>query len=95
MLQKIGLNDERLLITGASGGVGSAAIQLAKRRGVHVTAMTSADKAEAIRSLGADRTVSREDRFLDHREVHQIHELHQLVICSVYETCNHHPSRRH
>lgn len=63
MLQKIGLNDERVLITGASGGVGSAAIQLAKRRGAHVTAMTSADKAEAIRSLGADKTLSRDDPF--------------------------------
>lgn len=63
MLQKIGLNGEHVLITGASGGVGSAAIQLAKRRGAHVTAMTSADKAEAIRSLGADETVDRDDPF--------------------------------
>jgi NADPH:quinone reductase-like Zn-dependent oxidoreductase len=63
MLQKVGLNDERVLVTGASGGVGFAAIQLAKRRGAHVTAMTSADKAKAIRSLGADKTLSRDDPF--------------------------------
>jgi len=63
MLQKIGLNDERVLVTGASGGVGSAAIQLAKRRGAHVTAMTSVDKTKAIRSLGADKTLSRDDPF--------------------------------
>ena len=63
MLQKVGLNEERVLVTGASGGVGFAAIQLAKRRGAHVTAMTSADKAKAIRSLGADKTLSRDDPF--------------------------------
>jgi len=61
MLQRIVLGGERVLITGASGGVGSAAIQLAKRRGAHITAMTSADKAAAIRSLGADGTVGRDD----------------------------------
>lgn len=61
MLQKIALGAERVLITGASGGVGLAAVQLAKRRGAHVTAMTRADKAEAIRALGADATLGREE----------------------------------
>ncbi|NEV63974.1 alcohol dehydrogenase family protein [Thiorhodococcus minor] len=60
MLQKIALGAERVLITGASGGVGLAAVQLAKRRGAAVTAMTSADKAEALRALGADATISRD-----------------------------------
>ena len=63
MLQRIGLKDERVLITGASGGVGSAAIQLAKRRGARITAMTSADKADDVRALGADETVGRDDVF--------------------------------
>jgi NADPH:quinone reductase-like Zn-dependent oxidoreductase len=49
-----------VLITGASGGVGSAAIQLAKRRGAHVTAVTTAAKAEALRELGADETIDRD-----------------------------------
>lgn len=57
MLQRIGLQGERVLITGASGGVGSAAVQLAKRRGAHVTAMTGGGKAAAIRALGADDTI--------------------------------------
>lgn len=61
MLQRIDLGAERVLITGASGGVGSAAVQLAKRRGAHITAMTEPAKAEAIRSLGADATVGRDD----------------------------------
>jgi NADPH:quinone reductase-like Zn-dependent oxidoreductase len=61
MLQKIELGAERVLITGASGGVGVAAVQLAKRRGAHITAMTGADKAEVIRSLGVDSTITRDE----------------------------------
>jgi NADPH:quinone reductase-like Zn-dependent oxidoreductase len=51
---------ERVLITGASGGVGSAAVQLAKARGAKVWAVTSSDKSDALRKLGADETISRE-----------------------------------
>lgn len=50
---------ERVLITGASGGVGSAAVQLAKRRGAEVTAMAADAKAESVRSLGASQVVPR------------------------------------
>ncbi len=60
MIQRAALGAERVLITGASGGVGSAAIQLAKRRGAHVTALTSASKAEQLRALGADATLDRD-----------------------------------
>lgn len=52
---------ERVLVTGASGGVGSAAVQLAKRRGAEVIAITAASKAEAIKALGADSTIGRSD----------------------------------
>lgn len=61
MIQRAGLGAERVLITGASGGVGSAAVQLAKRRGAHVTAMTSPAKADDLRALGADAILGRED----------------------------------
>ncbi|MDP5086956.1 MAG: alcohol dehydrogenase family protein [Yoonia sp.] len=50
---------DTVLITGASGGVGSAAIQLAKARGAKVIAVTSASKAQALRDLGAERTIDR------------------------------------
>jgi NADPH:quinone reductase-like Zn-dependent oxidoreductase len=56
----VGPND-RILITGASGGVGSAAVQLAKLRGAEVIAVASAGKAEAVRELGADRVIHRGD----------------------------------
>ena len=55
MLHRADLKDgETVLITGASGGVGSAAVQLAKRRGARVIALCSASKAQAVANLGAD-----------------------------------------
>jgi NADPH:quinone reductase-like Zn-dependent oxidoreductase len=52
---------ERVWVTGASGGVGSATLQLAKRRGAHVTAITSLDKRDAVVALGVDQVLCRED----------------------------------
>jgi NADPH:quinone reductase-like Zn-dependent oxidoreductase len=49
-----------VLITGASGGVGSAAVQLAKRRGANVLALAGAAKAELVGALGADRLFARD-----------------------------------
>ena len=65
MVQRARLGAERVLVTGASGGVGSAAIQLARRRGAHVTALTSAAKAEALRRIGADDILLRDEAFPD------------------------------
>ncbi|WP_227271059.1 alcohol dehydrogenase family protein [Roseobacter weihaiensis] len=63
MIQRAALRAERVLITGASGGVGSAAVQLAKRRGAQVTAITTAEKADALIALGADVTLERDDKY--------------------------------
>jgi NADPH:quinone reductase-like Zn-dependent oxidoreductase len=59
MLHRADVAAERVLVTGASGGVGSAAVQLAKRRGAHVTALAGASKLEEVRALGADDVVDR------------------------------------
>ena len=59
MLHRASVGAERVLVTGASGGVGSAAVQLAKRRGAHVIAVAGASKADAVRALGADEVVER------------------------------------
>lgn len=53
-----------VLITGASGGVGSAAVQLAKARGATVIAVTSASKSHDLLALGADRSVDRRQNLL-------------------------------
>ena len=51
---------ERVLVTGASGGVGSAAVQLARRRGAEVIAVAGAAKAAGLLALGASRVIGRE-----------------------------------
>jgi NADPH:quinone reductase-like Zn-dependent oxidoreductase len=61
MLHRAALKSgERVLITGASGGVGSAAIQLARRRGARIVAVTSRDKTGAILALGCEAVLERD-----------------------------------
>lgn len=53
---------ERVLVTGASGGVGSSAVQLAVARGAQVVAVAGAAKLEAVRALGPAGSVEVVDR---------------------------------
>jgi NADPH:quinone reductase-like Zn-dependent oxidoreductase len=61
---------QRIAITGATGGVGSFAVQIAKAHGAHVTAVCRTENVALARRLGADRVVDytqadylRDDRY--------------------------------
>jgi NADPH:quinone reductase-like Zn-dependent oxidoreductase len=63
-LRKAGLREGRsILVYGASGSIGTAAVQLARSLGAHVTAVCDTRSVELVRSLGADEVVDylRED----------------------------------
>lgn len=62
-LNGVELAGKRLLVFGASGSMGTAAVQLGKHFGAHVTAVTDTQRLELARELGADRVVdsTRED----------------------------------
>ncbi len=57
--------DERVLVTGASGGVGSAAVQLATVRGAQVTGVAAAAKHQELLQSGAASMVDRDASLID------------------------------
>jgi NADPH:quinone reductase-like Zn-dependent oxidoreductase len=68
MLERAELrSDETVLVTGASGGVGLALVQLARARGATVIALTTPAHSAAVLAAGATRTVSRDDAALADR----------------------------
>jgi len=61
MLRRAGVTGaDRVFITGASGSVGMAAVQLARLRGARIVAQASGSKAAAVREAGADDVVDRD-----------------------------------
>jgi NADPH:quinone reductase-like Zn-dependent oxidoreductase len=52
---------QRVLITGAGGGVGAVAVQLARARGARPIAVTSRDKVDALTGMGAEACIARQD----------------------------------
>lgn len=60
MLERAGIGaDETVLVTGASGGVGLALVDLAVQRGARVLALSSADKADDVLAAGAVAVIDR------------------------------------
>ena len=57
--------NERVLITGASGGVGTAAIQLARARGAYVFALSTQAKREKLLEIGADEVINKDEDLVE------------------------------
>lgn len=65
MLHRVDLRaDQTIAVPGASGGVGSALVQLARRRGAHVIAIAGRAKLEQVADLGAGTVIARETEAL-------------------------------
>jgi NADPH:quinone reductase-like Zn-dependent oxidoreductase len=79
MLDRASATAERILITGASGGVGSAAIQLAKLRGAEVFAICSSAKFSDVKAIGADQVIDRNDNIVQELGLESIDLVVDLV----------------
>jgi NADPH:quinone reductase-like Zn-dependent oxidoreductase len=79
-------SEEKVLINGAGGTIGTFSVQLAKHFGAEVTAVDSTEKLEMLRSIGADRVIdyTRED-FASNGETY--HFILDLVRKSSFSRC--------
>ena len=79
LLHRSMLKEEIVFITGASGGVGSAAIQLAKLRGAKVIAQCSKNKHEDVLRIGADQVIDRNSNIIQELGKNSVNVVIDLV----------------
>jgi NADPH:quinone reductase-like Zn-dependent oxidoreductase len=66
---------QRVLVIGASGGVGTFAVQIAKALGANVTGVCSTPKVELVRSIGADHVID-----YTHADITDDNQRYQVVL---------------
>lgn len=86
LLQRAGVGSETALITGASGGVGSALVQLAALRGAHVIAVASERHHTVVRNLGAAQVLDRSADVLQALGEHSVDVVIDVVGGSSFPT---------
>ncbi len=65
--------DQKVLINGAGGSIGTAAVQYARSFGAHVTAVDSLDKLEMLGSIGADEVIDyKTDNYTDRSDTYDV-----------------------
>ncbi|MFY0688273.1 MAG: NAD(P)-dependent alcohol dehydrogenase [Cyclobacteriaceae bacterium] len=77
---------QRVLINGASGSLGTSAIQIAKHMGAHVTAVCSARNSGLVKSLGADEVIDYQKADFTQTE-NQYHLIYDTVGKSDFKHC--------
>ena len=70
---------ETILISGASGGVGVAAVQLARRRNTRVIGICGSAKSASVQALGADQIIDRNASLLDELEPQSVDVVFDMV----------------
>ncbi|MDT0687759.1 NAD(P)-dependent alcohol dehydrogenase [Autumnicola psychrophila] len=87
-INKVHINKaDKVLVNGATGAIGSAALQILKSLGIYVTAVGNSKNIELLKSLGADKTYSYEKEDFSEIDREKYHFIFDAVGKSSFEKC--------